>query len=471
MTRLTKKDNDTLRAQEWRLLKGSTASASLPSATLPSTTAFLLADQQQLPERYQYDTFLIKSFFSETEKCYLILLTNFKQCWFEKLGLEEIRDRSMTIRSFAYEEDAQLEALLLSLSDMFSTETPGSESSQCRLQEHHGKMNLIAEFDFGLASVQWEFRLSPLIVSTTDRESNRHGATIDEGEDDEDSDDLLTELRRNNTSSSKKDKSKDNRILKRNRRILDDGEDEDEEEGTIRRGDKAGVDGMAIMYDHVILPLITLTNVYRKQVHTQEGLIKAKENEVYEALEIMELSGINHRNRRKVTQPYQKGTAETNVQSDIELLVRPQLLGPKELFAEKNVTHLCSVITKHAAEEQESRSQRSTSHGDALSQDLGAGASFATLPSSSSQGGLDHRRSTRQATSGETMDTATISLHGNSSATLPIAGTSSADSSGNVGRTKTTKEEEELERRRVLQEQLDREKEEKARSSKKKKLF
>lgn len=69
------------------------------------------------------------------------------------------------------------------------------------------------------------------------------------------------------------------------------------------------------MFDHVILPLISLANVYRKQVKTQESVIKAKENEVYEALEILELSGINHRNRRRATEPYHKGAAETKVQS------------------------------------------------------------------------------------------------------------------------------------------------------------
>lgn len=100
MTRLSKSDNNTLRGQEWRLLKAC-GPGSLPSTSLPSTSLLSLAvDQHQLSEKYQHDTFLIKTFFDATEKCYLILLTNFKQCWFEKLELEGIRKRSMVLPFF-----------------------------------------------------------------------------------------------------------------------------------------------------------------------------------------------------------------------------------------------------------------------------------------------------------------------------------------------------------------------------------
>lgn len=156
--------------------------------------------------------------------------------------------------------------------------------------------------------------MSPLLASTSDHPLATEGAgghhvpstkghTTDEDEDEED---LLSMLRGNRNSGKGK------QSLKRGRHLL---EDDDEVEKDLETGPFKGVDGMSVLFDHVILPLISLTNVYRKQVKAQEAVIKAKENEVYEALEILELSGINHRNRRRATEPYQKGAAETKVQS------------------------------------------------------------------------------------------------------------------------------------------------------------
>lgn len=97
MTRLTRKDNDTLRKQEWRLLfvpgsgtsLASSAAASQGSASQPHSQTGNI-----VPEEYASDTFLVKAFFSETEKYYVVMLTNLKQTWYEKLEHYAIRERS-----------------------------------------------------------------------------------------------------------------------------------------------------------------------------------------------------------------------------------------------------------------------------------------------------------------------------------------------------------------------------------------
>jgi hypothetical protein len=99
MTRLTRKDNDILRRQEWRLLfvpGGGTSSASSTSSATAQGSAFQLHSQTRntVPEDYAQDTFLVKAFFSETEKYYIVMLTNMKQTWYEKLELYAIRERS-----------------------------------------------------------------------------------------------------------------------------------------------------------------------------------------------------------------------------------------------------------------------------------------------------------------------------------------------------------------------------------------
>ena len=92
MTRLSKQDNDTLRKQEWQLLFGAQVAAI--SGSLTSTITSAGPPQEGLPSENAQDTFLVKTFFSETEMYYLILLTNLKQCWYEKLEIEDIRKRS-----------------------------------------------------------------------------------------------------------------------------------------------------------------------------------------------------------------------------------------------------------------------------------------------------------------------------------------------------------------------------------------
>ncbi|KAG0007387.1 hypothetical protein BGZ80_004717, partial [Entomortierella chlamydospora] len=85
MTRLNRKDNDLLRNQEWQLL----------FKPGPNNTSSSSSEIPPLPSRFAQDTFLVKSVFSESnEKYYLILVTNLKQFWYEKLQIEDIRERS-----------------------------------------------------------------------------------------------------------------------------------------------------------------------------------------------------------------------------------------------------------------------------------------------------------------------------------------------------------------------------------------
>lgn len=96
MSRLTKKDNDTLRKQEWRLLfvPGSGTSSASSAAAQGSASQSHSQTGNTVPEDYAQDTFLVKAFFSETEKYYVVMLTNLKQSWYEKLELYAIRERS-----------------------------------------------------------------------------------------------------------------------------------------------------------------------------------------------------------------------------------------------------------------------------------------------------------------------------------------------------------------------------------------
>lgn len=107
--------------------------------------------------------------------------------------------------------------------------------------------------------------------------------------------------------------------------VLENSDDEEYDEGLLHSNntldledgqeDVEYVDGMSVLYDHLILPLISIVNVYRHQVKSQETVIRAKENEVFEALELMAQSGINHRNRRRVTEPYVKADADAKLLS------------------------------------------------------------------------------------------------------------------------------------------------------------
>ncbi|KAF9962340.1 hypothetical protein BGZ72_007393 [Mortierella alpina] len=433
MTRLSKKDNDTLRKQEWQLLFGAQVAAI--SGSLPSTITSAGPPQEGLPSENAQDTFLVKTFFSETEMYYLILLTNLKQCWYEKLEIEDIRERSQSIKSFAYEEDSQLEALLVSLSAIFTTHqdtsTAALDPSTKRHLEHQGeKLSLVVGFIYGIATVQWEFKLSPLLATSG------NASTLLDGPEHE----YSTTLRH------KSKRPRERATLQRLRNFLEDSDDEDdrENENSVdgRTQDPIRVDGLSVLYDHLVLPLISLTNAYRRQAKSLETVIKAKENEVFEALEMLEQSGAGYHNRRRATERYDKARTETKLQEDLERQIRPQMSGPRELFSDKKVSALFSIVAKNAAEK---ASQGET--GNSQDQSM---ASQSSIPRTNARTGVADPSSTL---------------------TVPRPEADTASSGGEGAGTKASKRAEELERRRLLQERLDREKIEKGRAPKKKKLF
>ncbi|KAF8928135.1 hypothetical protein BGZ58_009866 [Dissophora ornata] len=403
MTPLSRKDNDLLRNQEWRLLFGLASSAAHAPSTSAHGSGASLPSEGQLPATYAQDTFLVKSVFSETEKYYLILVTNLKQCWYEKLEIEDIRQRSKKIKSFAYEEDSQLEALLLSLSAIFATtehhDTASAASTFAKriIEIHDDKLPLFVEFDFGLATAHWEFKLSPMIQATLSSHKSPSSSELELSDNDE------PLLRRTSSKSKRKADATTNRI----RNFLEDSDvddediDGDDDHGNNATGKRAGgVDGMSVMFDHLLLPLISLTNAYRKQVKSLEAVIKSKENEVVEALEMLEQSGVAYHNRRKATERYDKAHAEARLQEGIEQLIRPRLVGPKELFSEKNIPVLCSVVSRNAADQDATLPSLTDKEG-VLSQ--GASSSSQTAP------GL---LSSKRTGAGSGADGATISLHG-----------------------------------------------------------
>ncbi|KAF9299524.1 hypothetical protein BGZ74_008882 [Mortierella antarctica] len=365
MDQLTKQDNDTLREQEWRLLFEEAANI----------------QDSDVPEIFSQDTIMVKTLFMESsaDKEYLILLTNMKQLWVEKLDTEQIRRRSKKIRSFDYEDDSQLEALLLSLSAIFSNDKQTSASTSKRRIEA--------------------------------REDNKRGRTkvVLENSDDEEYDEGL--LHSNNTLD------------------LEAGQE-----------DVEYVDGMSVLYDHLILPLISIVNVYRHQVKSQETVIRAKENEVFEALELMAQSGINHRNRRRVTEPYVKADADAKLLSNLERLHKPQS-GPRELFSDKTIPKLCSIVTKNARPKD---IPSGTFAASQLDQNLLSQypSSIPLTISSSSSSGPRHGDAVLSVTQVEQENVPKASLRA-----------------------------EELERRRQLEDKLEKEKEDLVKKPKKKKLF
>ena len=94
MTCLSKKDNHILLSQEWRLLFGTGTTTQGGTTTEPISGSLPSDDGPTVPPAYRQDTFLVKSYFSESDMYYLVLVTNLKQCWCEKLTIEEIRQRS-----------------------------------------------------------------------------------------------------------------------------------------------------------------------------------------------------------------------------------------------------------------------------------------------------------------------------------------------------------------------------------------
>lgn len=215
-----------------------------------------------------------------------------------------------------------------------------------------------------MANVQWEFKLSPMIQATGTRHHHGQSSSSEAELSDNDAEGNASLFPRGLSQLISSPKAK------RTRKFLEDSDEEGEEgngEGSSNsQGTQQGVtgshggnsnnssglskaDGMSMMFDHLILPLISLTNAYRKQVRGLEVVIKSKENEVVEALEMLEQSGVGYHNRRKATERYDKLRSETRLQENIEQLIRPQMFGPKELFSDKLVPVLCSIVSKNAA--------------------------------------------------------------------------------------------------------------------------
>ncbi|KAG0237471.1 hypothetical protein BGX31_003596 [Mortierella sp. GBA43] len=445
MTRLSKKDNHILLKQEWRLLfgtgaaTGTHAQAGATSAQIPNTFPSDDGPLPTLPPWYNQDTFLVKSFFSESELYYLILLTNLKQCWCEKLRIEDIRERSK------------------------------------------------ATFDFGLANVHWEFKLSPMIQAAGSRQPMASSSQVEHQEDDDllDNDGIDPSL---SLGFSQPTQPIHMPTAKRTRRLLEESEDDMEDDYAMNSQQsqdnefhptqliddnsnnhslnrKANqVDGMSMMFDHLILPLISLTNAYRKQTKGLEMVIKSKESEVVEALEMLEQCGVGYQNRRKATERYDKMRTETRLRDDIEQLVRPQMFGPKELFSDKLVPALCSIVSKNSADQD---TPLSTFESGAI----GFSQTQETTSSQTGRGAGPGSMAKRHGV--QNLEATTLTLQRDpAAATVPAAPGAEAtttNAGGNIS--KSTKESEELERRRVLQEQLDKEKAEKEKARKKKKLF
>ncbi|KAG0359032.1 hypothetical protein BG005_001473 [Podila minutissima] len=421
MDQLTKQDNDALREQEWRLLFEEAANI----------------QDGDVPEIFSQDTIMVKTLFMESsaDKEYLILLTNMKQLWVEKLDTEQIRRRSKNIRSFDYEDDSQLEALLLSLSAIFSNDKQTSASTSKRRIEarEDNKLSLFVGFDFGLASVQWEFKLMPMLSAASAPAISLIEATQETA---------LTGIRKIFTESTRK--------RGRTKVVLENSDDEEYDEGLLHSNntldledgqeDVEYVDGMSVLYDHLILPLISIVNVYRHQVKSQETVIRAKENEVFEALELMAQSGINHRNRRRVTEPYVKADADAKLLSNLERLHKPQS-GPRELFSDKTIPKLCSIVTKNARSKD---IPSGTFAASQLDQNLLSQypSSIPLTISSSSSSGPRHGDAVSSVTQVEQENVPKASLRA-----------------------------EELERRRQLEDKLEKEKEDLVKKPKKKKLF
>ncbi|KAF9089877.1 hypothetical protein BGX23_006408 [Mortierella sp. AD031] len=291
---------------------------------------------------------------SKAEKYYLILLSNLKQTWYEKLELDAIRQRSKLIPSFAYEEDAQVEALLLSLSTVFTTahNAPAASTSKLSsntpskqlIQARHGKLYLIVGFEFGLANVSWKFKLSPMIVSTADVPRTlvkKTAATFSpQPLFPSNLSLLIDEVNGGGGGSGSGYGTGGNK--KRARTFLEDSEDEYDDDGIQEfalddeeelEEDQKNANGVSVLFDHLILPLIALNNAYRKQTRTLEVVIKNRESEVTEALELLEQHGVNYHNRRRATERFDKARVDTKLQEagmkEAEELERRRILQEK----------------------------------------------------------------------------------------------------------------------------------------------
>lgn len=184
---------------------------------------------------------------------------------------------------------------------------------------------MIVGFEFGLATMYWKFKLSPMIGSTSDvsrtlalktaatfSQSPLFPANLSQ---------LIDDV---NDGGSGSNAQNANGANKRGRRtFLEDSEDEyddnqprdfaPEDDDDELDEDQKNADGVSVLFDHLVLPLIALNNAYRKQARTLEAVIKNKESEVVEALEMLEQHGIGYHNRRRATERFDKAHIETKL--------------------------------------------------------------------------------------------------------------------------------------------------------------
>ncbi|KAG0234425.1 hypothetical protein BGW42_006635 [Actinomortierella wolfii] len=279
----TDEDMDLLRQQEWRLLFASKQQAA-------SNTPSSLSDA----------TFLIKGYFAPAQHLYLIMITDLRQCWVEKMEREDIRERSMSIKTFDYEDDSQLEELLKTLESIFAKEHTPAATRRLEVDEKN-MLTLRDEFKYGLAKAEWHFNLSPTIDYHNTSASGGSRPTTSS---------TTTKLWDQNVFDVRYP-SFLNRNQQQQQRTTDFDLQENEQHDSI-------VSGPLLMYEHLSLPLVAILNAYRKQVRNLESVIKSKELEVRELLDLLEVNGIANQHRHRATEPYRSKDTESPVVANIK---------------------------------------------------------------------------------------------------------------------------------------------------------
>ncbi|KAF9976382.1 hypothetical protein BGZ73_008660 [Actinomortierella ambigua] len=403
---------DLLRGQEWRLLFASKQQSA-------SNTPPALSDA----------TLLVKGYFAPASHFYLVMVTDLQQCWVEKMEREDIRERSMSIKTFDYEDDSQLEELLKTLESMFSKGHTPPATRHLKIGDNNS-LELRDEFKYGIANAEWSFNLSPTmgqLDAGLPKRTNTGGRELwDRPAFDKQYPSFLNRNARQREQST-----------------MDSDLQEDEEDGDI-------LNGPLLMYENVSLPLITVLNAYRKQVRILENVIKSKETEVKELVDLLDVNGISHQQRLRATEPYRPKDVESpavvNVRADVRRQNRPAATGPWDLFSDAAIQSLCSIVSKNAANKSLHHPSQVPSSLDSLSQPLSQNP-LSSQVMESLRSGTQSLRSEGQATPAPEQP-----------------------ASPRVDK-QTKAEQEELERRKKLQERLERERIEREKKPKRKKLF
>jgi hypothetical protein len=198
---------------------------------------------------------------------------------------------------------------------------------------------MIVGFEFGLATMFWKFKLSPMIASTANVSRSLalkttatccqlplFATNLSE---------LIDDVGAGSGSGSDTRASTNGNRKRGRRTFLEDSEDEYDDNEAREfapdaedelEDDQKNADGVSILFDHLILPLIALNNAYRKQTRTLEAVIKNKESEVVETLELLEQHGIGYHNRRRATEKFDKARVDTKLQEVTTRLVLLQVV-------------------------------------------------------------------------------------------------------------------------------------------------